>query len=527
MVESLPSSYDEVPYSNHPFVATHPDSLATAARVFGMRPAPPQGCRVLELGCGRGGNLLPMAQTLPESRFVGIDLSATQVAEARALAEKLGLRNLQVLAGDIRSVAEDLGQFDYVVCHGVYSWVPPAVQDHILTVCQRNLAPNGVAYVSYNTYPGWHVRAIIREMLNFHVRHFTEAATRIRQARALLDLLEHTVADDASAYARLIRDEVELLAPTPDTYLFHEHLEEVNTPLYFYQFAERAAARGLQYLAETRFSSLPRSVPATVRNVLQQLPVTLVEREQYLDFLSGRSFRRTLLCHDNVPLTRTPDPELLTTLQMTGIAAPVAASPDVLSAHVEEFRTRETAVLTTNNPLVKAALMALWEARPTALSFDSLWQRVAARLAAAPEPNPLRGEDAQRQLAAALLQCYLANALELHLYEPPFVLQAGAAPCATPLARHQAASGVPVTNLRHRSVTLDDCDSWVLRYLDGTRDRSALIDVLAELVAKGTLTLQQEEDGQLLQGEAIIRAALAPVLECSLQRLAGNALLLA
>src|SRR5262249_47365446 len=75
MTEGAGTSYDEVTYSNTPFYHTHPDCLATLGTLFGMSPAPPDRCRVLELGCGRGGNLIPMALSLPASRFVGIDLS--------------------------------------------------------------------------------------------------------------------------------------------------------------------------------------------------------------------------------------------------------------------------------------------------------------------------------------------------------------------------------------------------------------------------------------------------------------------
>lgn len=80
MSQPQPTSYDEVPYESYPFAQTHPDRLATVATLLGLRPAPVEQCRVLELGCAGGGNLIPMALTLPESTFVGIDLSARQIA---------------------------------------------------------------------------------------------------------------------------------------------------------------------------------------------------------------------------------------------------------------------------------------------------------------------------------------------------------------------------------------------------------------------------------------------------------------
>src|SRR5262249_40891875 len=161
------NSYDAVPYNSYPFPRTHPGHLAAVASLFGMKPAPIGRCRVLELGCAGGVNLIPMALTLPASRFIGVDLSARQIADGQKLAAELALDNLHLRHLNILDVDQSLGQFDYIVCHGVYSWAPGPVRDKILEVCARNLAPQGVAFVSYNTYPGWHMNGMIRDMLCF------------------------------------------------------------------------------------------------------------------------------------------------------------------------------------------------------------------------------------------------------------------------------------------------------------------------------------------------------------------------
>jgi SAM-dependent methyltransferase len=170
VVEVPATSYDEVPYASDPYPQSHPDQLATVATLFGMAPAPVDRCRVLELGCARGGNLIPLALALPRSRFVGIDSSAHQVVAAREVIAALGLGNIEVSQRSILDVDAGFGSFDYIICHGTYSWVPSEVQDKILAVCARNLAPGGVAYVSYNTYPGWHLRGLVRDLLCYHRR---------------------------------------------------------------------------------------------------------------------------------------------------------------------------------------------------------------------------------------------------------------------------------------------------------------------------------------------------------------------
>src|SRR5262245_1389211 len=228
MAEAPSAFYDEIPYPDNVYPFTQPDHLATMATLFGMQPAPPEHCRVLELGCSTGSNLIPMALTLPGSRFVGIDQSPRQIETGRDVVRALGLTNIELQTGSILKVDAALGEFDYIVGHGVYSWVPPQVQDKMLAVCKENLAPNGVAYVSYNTYPGWHLRAMVREMLCFHAEQFPEPAERAGQARALLDFLVETAGATDSAYGKVLRQEAETLGRVSDAYLFHEHFEEVN-----------------------------------------------------------------------------------------------------------------------------------------------------------------------------------------------------------------------------------------------------------------------------------------------------------
>ena len=170
------TGYDRVPYPGDPFPQTHPDRLATVATLFGLRPAAPDGCRVLELGCGDGGNLVPMAYGLPGGSFRGIDLSVRAIERAQALAGALKLENVRFERADVSAAN---GEFDYVIAHGVYSWVEPPARDALLAACRRCLAPNGVAYVSYDVLPGGHLREITRQMLRWHLRDVDEPEQRI------------------------------------------------------------------------------------------------------------------------------------------------------------------------------------------------------------------------------------------------------------------------------------------------------------------------------------------------------------
>jgi methyltransferase-like protein/predicted O-methyltransferase YrrM len=470
------TSYDAVPYSVSAFAQTHPDHLATVATLFGMRPAPANGCRVLELGCALGGNLIPMALASPESRYVGIDLSPRQIAEGRKMVGELGLRNIELKAMSILDIDDALGPFDYILTHGVYSWVPPTVQEKILEISRRNLSPQGVAYVSYNALPGWHARGAVREMLWYHTASLSDPADRVKAARGLLAFLTTAMPEHLAGYGALVRQELEVLTKTPDSYLLHEHLEEYNEPLYFHQFADRAARAGLQYLGEAQISTMfaGRFGPETER-VLRQISVDLLHMEQYMDFLRNRMFRQTLLCHADVKLDHALRPESVMRLRAASRAKPVANGYDVRSSEPAQFRAApDGPTLTTREPLMKAAMLCLAGAWPLAVRFDEL-------LAAAREQSGTIDEDGAQQatlLAARLLNCFSTGLVEFSIAPPPYIVHPGDRPVASPYARLRAAHSPRVVNMRLESTDLADRPREILRLLDGHHDRAELLDVV-------------------------------------------------
>ena len=480
------TSYENVLYESKPLYPTHPDNLSAVAWLFGMQPAPVEGCRVLELGCATGGNLLPMAATLPNSQFVGIDLSPRQIALGQQVVDDLRLENIRLEAKSILDVNETFGQFDYIICHGVYSWVPTEVQEKILDICRTNLAPQGIAYISYNTYPGWHARGMVRDMMGYHAKQFDDPTVRVAQARAFLQFVIQSVAEPDGVYGRALKEEKELLGPEADYYLFHEHLEEVNQPLYFHQFAERLAGSQLQYLGEAWFHTNLSSFPPEVQETLQQISGDLVQLEQYLDFLTNRTFRRTLLCHESVVLDRAVDPKLVFDLELSALVHPVSLQPDVASTEPEVFRADDGQTISTNSPLIKAALVELFAAWPGAVPFEELCRRIGARL------GGTLPEQAREALAGGLLQCYLSHRVALHGHGPRLVLQPGEHPLASHLARYQSEAGAPIANLRHRIIDLSPADQYVLRLLNGQLDRPAIATALAKAVRFEGLQLTPE-----------------------------------
>jgi methyltransferase-like protein/SAM-dependent methyltransferase len=494
------TSYDDFPYESNPYPQTHPDRLATVASLFGMKPAPIDRCRVLELGCAGGGNLIPMAVALPDSRFVGIDLSGRQVDGGQKLIAALKLQNIDLRHLSILDVNPDAGLFDYIICHGVFSWVPNAVQDKILDICARNLAPQGVAFISYNTYPGWHMSGTIRDMLCYHARRFAQPQERVKQARALLSFLVAAVGKEDNAYSGLLKEGLEVFAKVNDSYLLHEYLEEVNDPLYFHQFNERLTPQGLQYLAESEVHTMVATrFGPDIASAVEKVSSDCIELEQFMDFLRNRKFRQTLICHREIALQRKIGYERLAELFVASALRPVAANPDIHSSNAEQFRSPRGRMSSTTGPLLKAALVQLADHWPEAISFTALTQAARTSLGSPAPANP--ADDAQN-LGNSILQLYSANLVQLHVRKLAFVREVAERPIACPLARHQAAIGSTATNRRHELLALGNLERTLLPLLDGTRDRPALVDLLAAAQPNSTRQSLDAAAAQSLVGLA-------------------------
>lgn len=523
MAHPTHASYDEVPYESRPFVRSYPDHLATLATLLGMKPQPADRSRILELGCAMGGNLIPMAINLPNSQFLGIDLSTRQIADGQAIVKKLSLRNIELRHVDILEVDDSYGMFDYILCHGVYSWVSPEAQEKILSICSKNLKPMGVAYVSYNVYPGWHMFGMIRDMMIYHAGRFSNIPHRVAQARALLDFLSQSTPPQLNSYNAMLKESVEYLRKHSDIYLLHDYLEEHNYPLYFYQFIERAAGAQLSFLSESDLSDmLLGRFSAEAQNTLQKISLgDIIHMEQYMDFLGRRTFRQTLLCHQGIPINRNLQSEFLRGMLITANCKPTSANPDYSTTNPEPFQSPK-GTMTITDPLSKTALAILIEAAPMPIVFNDLCVAARKIVSRANDSSASKENDFQT-LGRMILQGFCLGHVNLQLTPPVFTATLSEKPTAYPLARLQAESSNMVTNARHEMITLNEFDRRVLQDLDGTHDRNSIIQFLMGLLAQGVLVAR--ENNEPVQDQDRKRAVLESGLPGSLKRLCDLALI--
>ncbi len=483
MTDSGPFRYDHVFYPGHAFEQTHPARLSTMASLSGMTPAPLRGCRVLELGCGAGANLIPMAAQLPESEFVGIDLSDATVAKSARQVADLGLKNIALSARDIMDLTPEFGCFDYIIAHGVYSWVPPFVRAKMMAIFKENLSQNGVAYVSYNCYPGCRLRDLARDIMLFHVRTTADPQERLDQARGLMKVMAET--SDNDVYGVVVREQWERLKKVPDPVLYHDDLDADSKAFLFHEVIDEAARHGLQYLSEASVHANPLGVAEPIRKILDRFPETeVVLREQYLDFFVGRGFRHTLLCHEEIELKRTADPNVVRNYHLAADPKPIAAEIDPSTREIAEFQTAHGNIA-IDHPLTKAALLALRAAWPRALTFDEVVEDALSILGEKAAPIRANLEEEVDALTKALFRMFSAGTIAMHLNPPRLTTTIGERPRASLLARKQAENGALLTNLLHGAVSLEH--PIVRRFLillDGSRTVEELVADLNASLAR-------------------------------------------
>lgn len=515
-------SYDLLPYASFPFEQTMPENLQAIARLFGLHSPDFRRCRVLELGCASGGNIIPLADLYPEASFTGVDISETELAEGRETIAALGLGNVRLESRSVTDIDGSLGEFDYIIAHGLYTWVDEEAQRQIMRICKENLSATGVAYISYNTYPGWNLVNTVRDMMRYHTRAYSDPATKTAQARAVLKFMIDGLEGNDSSHALLLRDEMQLLSDKEDYYLFHDHLANVNRPLYFHEFMERAHDVGLEYLGDTDLQTmLVDNLPAKVAETLKTAK-DIVQAEQYMDFFRNRRFRHTLLCHRGNSLNRNIRTEVLDEFHLYS---------DIRSKQPLEGEIMNDGVLADFSAAGgKVNLGTPW--RLSKLVFKVMAERRARPLTIADLTAAVHAEDPdlseERVRSHILNEMNMVNLvfkgiIKLRLSPGPYRDEVEEKPRTTRLARYQAHKGVVITNARHQPLKMQQGEAVLIRYLDGEHDLGAIVDHLMEKAREGAINIQFHVPGAA--DEAGKREVLMSSCRDILQRFAKLALL--
>ncbi len=302
--------YNEVVYPGGSHGNTHPDNLYLIGRMFGLNPTAMDKMRVLEIGCAIGNNLFPMAVKFPNAQFVGIDLSDRQITEARRVATDGGFDNVQFVCGSIVDYATMLGKFDYIICHGLFSWVPDNVQKAILLCIQTSLTPHGLAVVSYNTRPGWNFLQTIRDVMMYSIKGKAKTKESLGEAKKLFEYINEYSTDKEGILSKELKNRYDTWMRAPDYYLAHELIEGINLPLYFHEFVDLIHGAGLGFVSESNpIAHIMENLHPNLRKIYEEAP-SRIHAEQYTDFATNRQFRSSIICRREAKLSKVWGPEL-------------------------------------------------------------------------------------------------------------------------------------------------------------------------------------------------------------------------
>lgn len=483
--------YDDLPYSSYAYQHSAPEQLAAVASLFGLPSGGVATARILELGCGSGGNLIPVALRHPQSKVIGVDISGVQIDAGRKYIERLGIDNISLIEADFLDLGPDFhGEFDYIIAHGVYSWVPPDVQEAVLNLIDRCLAPDGVAFVSYNTYPGWKTKEIIRDAMLMHAGARPTASEQVAYGRSMLGFLKQTALEGGLTSAALDECMAQVMNG-PIDYVAHEYLAPYNQPCYFYEFVERIGKHRLAYLGEAQPSMmLPSSYSQELSEQLYgALGGDQVRVEQYLDFAVSRVFRQTLVVHAKRAENLRWELDRGTLRRMHFAARLSCADGSIrLDGQSQDFvappNTRSISVGLSG---IKQAMDLLARTWPGTVTRDEMIHHAQLTQGEKDHVSPEVLGEAIDELCEKLV---LRGMAQVRL-ESVEVVPSSERPVVDSAVRRQLAALGPdrkhVVNAWHDSVEITDVERLLFPLMDGTLDRSGLVAEVAAALRDGRL----------------------------------------
>ena len=462
-------SYDDTPYVHAPMMRSHPGRLAAQALWRGLAVPDASRARVLEIGCASGGNLLPLAAMMPEARFLGVDLSPKQIEAGEARRRRFGLANVALRADSFEALGAADGLFDFIICHGVYSWIPEPLRDSLMRVTRERLAPDGLAMVSFNVLPGWRLFQIARDSMLLNAR-MIDPAERAQKTRALFGLLA-AQSVNKNTYGKFWRDEARHMAAGGDAYLAHEIFEDANAPETFADFTARAARFDLGYLGEAVAVANNEAdlAPDGAETIRALSGGDRLKRETYIDIFSGRSFREAVLVHRGreAVLAPEPPPEALRSLHfIPALDLECAPAPDGVRLAVKDLD------LTFHDGAAEPGLRRLIARKPGSSRLADL----GADGDAEPLGEALRIAVETGLLAVSTLPVVCANRLAER-------------PKLWPFAAGEAGDGEHTVTRRHSAFQFAPLQRLLAPLIDGTRTRDDLVAAALDLAARGALTV--------------------------------------
>ena len=496
--------YDIVPLMSQPIPQAHPGRLAALAVLFGRDPAPIDRCRVLEIGCGDGGNLVSLAQGMPQASLVGLDLSERHIAMARTMAEAVGTDNIVWFEGDIKDFDQPDESFDYIICRDVFTRVDRETQTAILAKSAALLGPEGILFLGCDALPGGAAAAALGRLLKLHTDHLEAPHEAVQEALAAMDfLVRFGTAGDPGLAAQIetevnrLRDRLAVVGSGAN--LYHDHLAGTLEPIYFQDLADRATEAGLDYLAEADLKNMfLHGLPPEATAALAPIAADPIRLTQYAEFIRGRRYMNLLLCRKSSSIMRRIDPVRAAGLLFSESAG---AAPEM------------------DDPAARAALQVLAQAGPRALPLKEIGRGLVED-----ENHP---KLTAAQTAELMTELWKQDLVEAWTGQPGFATHGGDRPEVSPLARWQATQGFRwLTSRLHKPVLLPPPLPQLAPLMDGTRDMAELGRQLKSLLEAAKVSKLGKECQEPVELKDMKPADFESMASAMVGHLAGSGLLI-
>lgn len=461
--------YESCPYRGMPVAEAHPFRLEWTAFVHGGPEWGERPLRVLEIGCGDGATLLPMGAFQPTWTLLGIDASRAAIETARHGAVAAEATNVEFLHADFADFPLAPATWDVVIAHGVYSWISPTQQARMRTFLRTALAPDGVAYVSFNAQPGWGVRGRVRDILR---------ANPDLDPASLLDRLGPFLTGDG--WGDVLKRELGRLRDARPDYIAHEYLAEHNRAVWLGEFVSEFAADGLTYLGDAQFDQ-PNGRPYEL--VRSHLGIAGLRGEELADLVGYRQFRCAVLCRDDAP-RRPPasDVEILRHGRFFGSVVAADEPADLMQRREQTFRSRDGIDIVVASPLCKAALLEMTERDPDAATAEEWATLAEARLASAGAPSD--APTARSELEAGLIALWRAGAIDARMRPGRLATEIPPRPSVRPITRYEATNRAALTTPLGTALAAEAADRRLIELIDGRRTIGELSQTLKRSVAE-------------------------------------------
>lgn len=513
--------YDKVPYQSFPFSYVYPPHLKALAKVFGIEAPKIETARVLELGSSSGNNIIPFASFYPNSECIAIDLSTEEIEEGHLFLKKFPLKNLDLKVANILDVDESWGKFDYILCHGIWSWVPEIVRQKIFDISKHNLSPKGISYISYNIKPGWNMGNSIRDMMTYHATNFESPSEKIEQAKAFLNFVSEVLEGSDTPFAQYLKSETGNIKKKQDSYIYGEYLVEHNYQIYFKDFIKHITKRDLQYLSDTHLNSmyLGNLPPKAVEKL--SVINDIVKTEQYMDFIQNRRFRCTLAVHKDQKIMRKLSPESLNDMLLTFSIYPekplseVDLEDNLDSVHFY-YQNNKDSSLKTSSKILKALFYTFSENISYPLTKKDIAKQAMKKI------KNVQLKDIINELDKNLLQLIFQGFINIYSEKPLHINQITEKPKLHPLAIEQYKTYTNwTTNMLNESIQLNDFDQFLIPLLDGKNNLKDLEKKLLE-----NTKLQIHIDNRKIDSKEEKREIISKYIKESLESYKSRALLI-